>query len=78
MPYGTGPLLRHALGRASPWQRSLISAAMVAGGVVLVMIGHVAGGLLSVAGVLLLVSMTRERLRRGRERRDSGPEGERP
>jgi hypothetical protein len=78
MPHGTGPVLRHALGRASPWQRYLISAAMVAGGVVLVMLGRVAGGLLAVAGVLLLVSMTRERLRRGRERQVSGPQGERP
>ena len=30
--------------RATPWQRSLIGAAMVAGGVVFVLFGHVAGG----------------------------------
>lgn len=75
MPHGTGPLLRQAFGRASPWQRCLIGAAMVAGGVVLVLIGHVAGGLLSVAGILLLFSMTRERLRRVHNAQDSGPEG---
>jgi hypothetical protein len=78
MAYGTGPLLRQALRRASPWQRYLIGAAMVAGGVMLVLIGHVAGGLLSVAGILLLFSMTRDRLLHGHDRQGPRPEGERP
>lgn len=77
MPYGTGQLLRQALRGASPWQRYLIGAAMVSGGVVLVLIGHVAGGLLSVAGVLLLFSMTRNRLRRKQERQGPDSGGER-
>ncbi|MHB1987285.1 MAG: hypothetical protein ACYCSF_04785 [Acidimicrobiales bacterium] len=71
MPYGTSPLLRHVLGRASPWQRYLIGAAMVAGGVVLVLIGHLAGGLLSVSGILLLFSAQARAA-------GAGSEGERP
>jgi hypothetical protein len=38
---------------------------MVAGGVGLVLVGHVAGALLSVGGVLLLSRMIHGRLRRG-------------
>ncbi len=65
MAYGTGPLLRQALLRAKPWQRYLIAVAMIAGGVVLVLLGRVTGGLLSVAGVFLLGQMIRYRFARG-------------
>lgn len=54
MPYGTGPLIRQALLRASPWQRHLIGVAMVGGGAVLVFLGHVAGAVLCFTGLLLL------------------------
>ncbi len=63
MPYGSGPVIRQALLRATPWQRSLIGAAMVGGGVVFVLFGHVAGVLLAGAGALLLWRMVREGLR---------------
>jgi hypothetical protein len=62
MPYGSGPILRHALLRATPWQRSIIGAAMVAGGVVFLLLGHIAGVLLVSAGALLLWRMVRVRL----------------
>ncbi len=71
MPYGSGPLVRQALIRATPWQRSAIGIAMVAFGSLLVLSGHVAGGLLAVAGVLLLGQMVRFRVRRRRETRGS-------
>ena len=61
MAYGTGPLLRQALLRAKPWQRYLIAVAMIAGGVVLVLLGRVTGALLSVAGLFLLGQMIRYR-----------------
>lgn len=64
MPYGSGQLIRQALVHAKPWQRYVIGIVMVAVGAVLVLIGHIAGGLLSVAGVILLWRMTRYRLRR--------------
>jgi hypothetical protein len=73
MPYGSGPIIRQALVRASPWQRSLIGVAMVAGGVVFVLVGHVAGGLLAVAGVFLLFGMVRGRLRGPRHTAGSAP-----
>jgi hypothetical protein len=63
MPYGTGPLIRQALLRASPWQRYVIVVAMVAAGAVLVLFGHVAGAVLSIAGLLLLWRMVRYRLK---------------
>ncbi len=65
MPHGSGALLRQALLRASPWQRCVIAGAMVAGGVALALLGQVAGGILAVAGVLLLWRMIRDQLRRG-------------
>ncbi len=71
MPYGMGPIIRQALIHASPWQRYLIGVAMVAGGVGLVLLGHVAGGVLSVAGLLLLWQMVHHRSLRshtGKER----------
>jgi hypothetical protein len=73
MPYGSGPLIRQALIHASPWQRFLIGVAMVAGGAVLVLLGHVAGTLLAVAGVFLIGTMVRSRLRRGHKKAEAAP-----
>jgi hypothetical protein len=64
MPYGSGQAIRHALIQAKPWQRYLIGVVMVAVGVVLVLIGHIAGALLALAEVLLLGRMARHRFRR--------------
>jgi hypothetical protein len=64
MHYESGQLVRQALTYAKPWQRYLIGVVMIVGGVMLVLIGHIAGGLLAVAGVLLLWQMARNRLRR--------------
>jgi hypothetical protein len=64
MHYGSGQLIRQTLMLAKPWQRYLIGVVMIVGGVALVLIGHIAGGLLAVAGVLLLWRMVRHWLRR--------------
>ncbi|MGH8987496.1 MAG: hypothetical protein ACRDXC_02720 [Acidimicrobiales bacterium] len=64
--------------RATPWQRSLIGVAMIVGGVLLVLLGHVAGGLLALAGLLLLGRMVRHRLRRRLETPGAAPQGGRP
>ncbi len=74
MPYGSGPLIRQALVRATPWPRSAIGVAMVASGVVLALLGHLAGGLLAVAGVVLLWRMVRIRVHRRQATRGSAPE----
>jgi hypothetical protein len=73
MPYGSGPLVRHALQRATGWQRYAIAAAMVAAGVVFVVLGRYVGGLLAAGGLLLLWRMASERLRRGHQLSDSTP-----
>jgi hypothetical protein len=64
MHYGSGQLIRQTLMHAKPRQRYLIGVVMLVGGVVLVLIGHIAGGLLAAGGVLLLWRMARYRLRR--------------
>ena len=66
MPYGSGPVIRHALTNGTPRQRYAIGALMVAAGAVLVAVGHVAGALLAVAGVLLIGRMLRSRLGAGK------------
>jgi membrane protein implicated in regulation of membrane protease activity len=68
MPYGSGLLIRQALIHAAPWQRYLIGLAMVVGGILLVLIGHVAGALLALAGAVLVVRMLHYRFRRGHDR----------
>ncbi len=78
MPPGTGPLLRQALLRATPWQRVVIAVAMVAGGIVLALSGHIAGAVISVAGLVVLWRMIRHRLQRRHDRPGSEPELERP
>ncbi len=78
MPYGSGPLIRTALVRAKPRQRYLVGVAMVGVGVVLVVLGHVTGGLLAVAGILLLGRMVSDRVRRRTETRGSAAKGGRP
>jgi membrane-bound metal-dependent hydrolase YbcI (DUF457 family) len=73
MPYDSGPLIRQALLRATPWQRYAIGVGMIAFGVVLAIFGHIAGGLLAVAGVVLLWPMVRYHLRRSQGTRGSAP-----
>lgn len=75
MPYGSSRVVRQALVHAKPWQRYLIAVAMVVGGAVLVSIGHLAGGLLAVAGVVLLYRMAQYRFgaRRDARREEAGP-----
>jgi len=63
MHYGSGQTIRQAIMVAKPWQRYLLGGAMITVGAVLVAIGHIAGGLLAVAGVVLLWRMVRHRLR---------------
>ncbi len=76
MPFGSGPLIRQTLVQAQPWQRYAIAIAMVAGGVVLVLLGHIGGGLLAVGGVVLLWRMARYRVHRlQKARRAPGREG---
>jgi hypothetical protein len=67
MPYGSGPVIRHALIVAKPWQRYLICTAMILGGVALAALGHVAGVVLAAAGAFLLY-----RMRPGRARGSPG------
>jgi hypothetical protein len=80
MPYGSGPLVRHALIYAKPWQRYLICVAMILGGAALAALGHVAGGILAAAGAFLLYRMYRMRPRRAARRPADGmrsdPSGE--
>jgi hypothetical protein len=78
MPYGSGPIVRQALVRASPSQRCLVGVAMIAGGVALVLLGHVTGGLLAVAGALLLWRMVRVRLSRPQATPGAMPPSKRP
>lgn len=65
-------MMRQALIQAKPWQRYLIGLALVAVGLVLVLIGHIAGGLLAVAGAFVLWRMVRHRLPGKRGARDDG------
>lgn len=78
MPYGSGPLIRQALINATPRQRSLIAVVMVVGGAVLVLLGHAAGALLALAGVLLIGRMVRSRLRQGHTNAGAVPEAGNP
>lgn len=73
MAYGSGPIIRQALVHAKPWQRYLIGIAMVGLGAALVALGHVAGALLAAGGVLLLVRLTRVRLRRRQRQMEPTP-----
>jgi hypothetical protein len=61
MPYGSGPVIRHALIVARPWQRYVVCTAMMLGGVALAALGHVAGVVLAAAGAVLLYRMRRGR-----------------
>jgi hypothetical protein len=62
MHYGSGRAIRQAIMMAKPWQRYFIGVAMIAAGAVLTTVGHIAGGLLAVAGVFLLWRTLRHRL----------------
>ena len=79
MPYGSGRVIRHALMYAKPWQRYVISGAMILGGAGLAALGHVAGVLLVGAGALLMWQMLRFRMapRRGARRGADGIESDR-
>jgi len=66
MACGTGPLLGSAFARARPWQRYVLCLVMIAGGGLLVGLGHVGGALLAAAGILGLWRMVRLRSRRSR------------
>jgi hypothetical protein len=70
MPYGSGPAIRLAMLHAKPWQRYLIVVAMIAGGVALVALGHVAGIVLAAVGCLMIWPMIRYRIR---SRKEDGP-----
>ncbi|MGH9093266.1 MAG: hypothetical protein ACRDZR_18080 [Acidimicrobiales bacterium] len=72
MPHRAVPLVRQALVRATPRQRALVLVAMVAGGAVLVLLGHVAGAVLAAAGAVLLWRTASRRLHRRRETRGAG------
>ena len=61
---GSGQLIRQALMYAKPWQRYVIGVVIIVGGIVLMLIGHIAGGLLTAGGVYLLWRMIRNRFRR--------------
>jgi hypothetical protein len=76
MPYGSGRIVQQALMHATPWQRYLIGVAMVAGGVVLVLVGRTTGGLLAVAGVFLLWRMVRVRRRRSQATAEAAQPGD--
>lgn len=65
MPHGSGQMIRQSLMYAKPWQRYVIAGVMIAGGAVLVVLGHVAGALLAPAGALLIWYMLRYRMRSG-------------
>jgi hypothetical protein len=62
MPYGSGRVIRHALIYAKPWQRYVISGAMILGGAGLAALGHVGGVLLAGAGALLMWQMLQHRM----------------
>jgi hypothetical protein len=61
MHYGQGPLIQQSLMRARPWQRYAIVAAMIAGGILLLLIGHIGGGALVAGGIFLLWRLVRYR-----------------
>jgi hypothetical protein len=61
MPYGTGLVARSALINAKPWQRYVIVIAMIAGGAALAILGHLAGALLSIGGIVLFSRLLRAR-----------------
>jgi hypothetical protein len=72
MPHGAGPAIRLALVHAKPWQRYVIGVAMIAGGGVLVALGHVAGVVLAGAGCLLMWRLIQYGIRSKRGGRLSG------
>lgn len=63
MPYGSGPAIRLALVHAKPWQRYLNCFVLIAAGVVLAVLGHVAGLVLTGTGALVAWRMIQYRLR---------------
>jgi hypothetical protein len=70
MPFGSGPVVRQALVKATWWQRALVGAAMLATGVALVLFARLEGALLAATGVLVLWRTARHRV--GRDRGAAG------
>jgi hypothetical protein len=64
MFHHSGPALRTMIGRATTWQRVLLSVALVAAGAVFVALGHLRGGLVAVAGLVMLAAIVRNRFGR--------------
>jgi hypothetical protein len=61
MPYGSGLLVRSAFVNAKPWQRYVICVAMITGGTALAILGHLAGAVLSIGGIVLFSRLLRAR-----------------
>jgi hypothetical protein len=61
--YGTGAGLRMFLVRARTWQRVVVALAMVGVGALLVALGQLRGGLVGVAGLILMLATARHHLR---------------
>jgi len=74
MPYGMQREIRQAFLVAKPWQRYVICILMIAGGVGLAFVGHLAGLVISFVGILMIWKMLAYRLRMGRGQRERSPE----
>jgi hypothetical protein len=55
--HGAGPMIRQTLLYAKPWQRYVIVGALIAGGIALVILGHVTGVVLAGVGAILVWRM---------------------
>jgi hypothetical protein len=63
MAHGSGQAIRQAMMYTKPWQRYVIAAALIAGGVGLVAVGRLTGVVFVAVGALLLWRMVRYRVR---------------
>jgi hypothetical protein len=63
MAHGSGQAIRQAMMYTKPWQRYVIAAALIAGGVGLVAVGRLTGVVFVAVGALLLWRMVRDRVR---------------
>lgn len=70
--HGAGPILRNWLMGARARQRLLVATLMVAAGALLVALGDIRAGLIGVAGLLLLLAMSRSGLQSRRARQPVG------
>jgi hypothetical protein len=75
MPFGSGIVARHALARATGWQRAALAVGLIVVGGLLIALGHVAGALLGLSGVVVLTRTVRDAVRRRRAvSRGTGPD----